>query len=101
MDLENQRLSFGAVAGAYDAHRPAWPAETAAWLAPAPAGEVLDLGAGTGKLSATLSEAGHRVTAVDPSPGMLTALRSRLLRAGAIRAAAERLPFKDGAFDAV
>jgi ubiquinone/menaquinone biosynthesis C-methylase UbiE len=111
MDLESQRVSFGAAAGTYDAHRPGWPEATADWLTGAPNRdtfghevlplEVLDLGAGTGKLTAALVAAGHRVTAADPSSGMLTELRARLPRVPTVEAVAEELPFHDQAFDVV
>jgi SAM-dependent methyltransferase len=48
----------------------AWRAVLSRWLPPAPA-SVLDAGAGTGSLSLLLLELGHRVTALDISPGML------------------------------
>jgi 16S rRNA A1518/A1519 N6-dimethyltransferase RsmA/KsgA/DIM1 with predicted DNA glycosylase/AP lyase activity len=41
---------------------------------------VLDLGAGTGKLTATLVALGAEVIAVEPDPAMLTELRRALLR---------------------
>jgi SAM-dependent methyltransferase len=61
--------SFGAVAAAYAEHRPGYPAAAVAWaLAPAPGSDVLDLGAGTGKLTeALVGRPGVRVTAVDPT----------------------------------
>jgi SAM-dependent methyltransferase len=62
-------------------HRPTDAAERAAWstalarlLPPAPA-RVLDCGAGTGFLSLLAAGLGHRVTALDLSPGMLARLR--------------------------
>jgi predicted RNA methylase len=39
---------------------------------------VLDIGAGTGKLTATLVEIGAEVVAVEPDPAMLTELRRAL-----------------------
>ncbi|MGQ0848198.1 MAG: class I SAM-dependent methyltransferase [Actinomycetota bacterium] len=39
-----------------------------------PRGTVLDIGAGTGRASLPLAQAGHRVTAVEPAPGMLAGL---------------------------
>lgn len=62
---------------------------------------VLDVGTGTGALSALASEAGAEVTAVDPDPEMLrlaerTAPDARLRLAGL-----PELPFPDGRFDAV
>ncbi len=61
-------------------HRPTSPAVQAAWTAaldallpPAPA-TVLDCGAGTGFLSLIAARLGHRVTALDLSPGMLAKL---------------------------
>jgi SAM-dependent methyltransferase len=62
-------------------HHPTSPAVRAAWTAaleallpPAPA-RVLDCGAGTGFLSLIAARLGHRVTALDLSPGMLAKLR--------------------------
>jgi SAM-dependent methyltransferase len=106
MDHDAQRLSFGARSGRYDAHRPDWPRTTAQWLVGADRegsrpGDVLDLGAGTGKLTGTLVGAGHRVVAGDPSPGMLSELAARWPGVGAVRAVAERLPFRDASFDAI
>ncbi len=61
-------------------HRPTSAAVQAAWTAaldallpPAPA-RVLDCGAGTGFLSLMAARLGHRVTALDLSPGMLAKL---------------------------
>jgi ubiquinone/menaquinone biosynthesis C-methylase UbiE len=107
---ESQRTSFGALAADYDAYRPNWPAATAAWLTGTePEGplaangplDVLDLGAGTGKLTRTLVGAGHRVTALDPSEGMIGVLAAALPQVHAVTGAAEQLPFGDGEFDAV
>jgi 16S rRNA A1518/A1519 N6-dimethyltransferase RsmA/KsgA/DIM1 with predicted DNA glycosylase/AP lyase activity len=44
----------------------------------APGLRVLDLGAGTGKLTATLVALGAEVIAVEPDPAMLIKLRSAL-----------------------
>jgi SAM-dependent methyltransferase len=57
--------------------REAWAARLAAWL-PERAGDVLDLGCGTGSLSLLASELGHRVTGVDLSPGMVALARTKL-----------------------
>jgi SAM-dependent methyltransferase len=42
-----------------------------------PAGSVVDLGCGTGRLAVELARRGHRVTGIDPSPEMLAVARSR------------------------
>ncbi len=63
-------LSFAGVADAYERARPAYPAEAVAWLVgPAPA-RVVELGAGTGKLTAQPARrrpprAGHRPARAD------------------------------------
>jgi 16S rRNA G1207 methylase RsmC len=49
------RLSFGAAAATYAEHRPDYAQAAVGWaLEPAPGQRVLDLGAGTGKLTAAL-----------------------------------------------
>ena len=58
--------SFGPVADAYERARPGYPPDAVAWLAGEPPRDVVDLGAGTGKLTRLLVAAGHRVVAVEP-----------------------------------
>lgn len=57
--------------------RAAWAARLRAWL-PGPAGDVLDLGCGTGSLSLLAAEQGHRITGVDRSPAMVALARQKL-----------------------
>jgi SAM-dependent methyltransferase len=98
--------SFGAVAAAYAEHRPDYPQAAVRWCL-APAGpdvsrlRVLDLGAGTGKLTAVLAGLAAEVTAVEPDPEMLAELRRLLPGVRALRGSAEAIPLPDGAVDAV
>lgn len=101
---ERQRLgaSFGAAAAAYAEHRPVYAPDAVRWaLAPAPGRRVLDLGAGTGKLTATLVSLGVDVIAVEPDAAMLGELRARLPGVRALRGRAEGIPLPDGAVGAV
>src|SRR4051812_49663984 len=77
-----RRLRFGAHAGAYERARPEWPEEAARWLVPEGAELVVELGAGTGKLTRAVASLGARVVAVEPDPRMLAALRRRRLAGG-------------------
>ena len=71
--------SFGVAATAYAEHRPDYAQAAVGWaLEPAPGPRVPDLGAGTGKLTATLVALGAEVSAVEPDPAMLTELRRAL-----------------------
>lgn len=51
-------------------------------LAARTGGPILELGAGTGRISVPLAEAGHRVTAVDIDPAMLARARDRVRSKG-------------------
>jgi SAM-dependent methyltransferase len=110
---EDERIrrggSFGAVAAAYDEHRPDYPEAAVRWcLCPALATvpdvsrlRVLDLGAGTGKLTGALARLGADVTAVEPDPEMLAELRRRLPGIPGLAGSAEAIPMPDGSVDAV
>jgi SAM-dependent methyltransferase len=94
--------SFGAVAGAYAEHRPDYAPAAVRWaLEPAPGPRVLDLGAGTGKLTGPLVASGADVVAVEPAPAMLAELRRVLPAVRALPGSAEAIPLPDASVDAV
>jgi SAM-dependent methyltransferase len=63
--------------GAYVADLPLWRA-----LAEQAAGPVLDVGAGSGRVTLDLARHGHEVTALDVDPELLEALTARAAAAG-------------------
>lgn len=94
--------SFGGAAAAYAEHRPDYARAAVRRTLEAAAGpRVLDLGAGTGKLTATLVEVGAEVVAVEPDPAMLAELRRSLPAVRAWSGSAESIPLPDGSVDAV
>ena len=94
--------SFGGAAAAYAEHRPDYPQTAVRWATePAPGPRVLDLGAGTGKLTATLVASGIDVVAVEPDPAMLAELRRALPAVRALSGRAEAIPLPDASVDAV
>ena len=93
--------SFGSVAEAYDRGRPAYPADAVAWLAGGEAKVVLELGAGTGKLTRQLVDQGHAVFATEPDEAMLAVLRERVPEVSAKVATAEEIPANDRSVDVV
>jgi SAM-dependent methyltransferase len=97
----DRSLSFGSAAAAYERGRPSYPPEAIDWLLPAGARKVLDLGAGTGKLTTRLVERGLDVVAVDPIPDMLELLRASLPDTLALEGTAEDIPLQDNSVDAV
>lgn len=102
MSSPKQRsLSFGSEAAAYERGRPSYPPETIDWLLPDGAQDVLDLGAGTGKLTTRLVERGLDVIAVDPIPEMLELLSNSLPDTPALLGTAEEIPLADNSVDAV
>ncbi|MGZ4511479.1 MAG: class I SAM-dependent methyltransferase [Mycobacterium sp.] len=97
----DRSLSFGSVAAAYERGRPSYPPEAIDWLLPRGARQVLDLGAGTGKLTTRLVERGLDVVAVDPVPDMLEVLRTSLPETRALLGTAEGIPLPDNSVDVV
>lgn len=100
-DRESHAASFDRAADVYDAARPSYPAEAVSWLTEGIDGPVLDLGAGTGKLSAELIGRGFEVTAVDPSEQMLRVLAERVPGVEVRIGDAEAIPLSAGSFSLV
>lgn len=72
---QDPALSFGAAVNAYDRARPGYPDEVVDWLLDGIDGPVIDVGAGTGKLTASLAARRADIMAVEPD----RAMRARLL----------------------
>jgi SAM-dependent methyltransferase len=102
---KERSLSFGSQAAAYERGRPSYPPPAVDWLLSPTAGaavhDVLDLGAGTGKLTSRLVERGLNVVAVDPIPELLDVLRTTLPETPALLGTAEHIPLPDNSLDAV
>ena len=85
--------------------RPAYPPAAVEWLTRRldlrPGRRVLDLGAGTGKLTRQLAATGADVVAVEPGAPMLAQLRAALPNVEALVGAAEAIPLPDASVDAV
>ena len=96
--------SFETVAREYEEHRPEYPAAALDWAAACLGLErgarVLDVGAGTGKLTRGLVAAGFDVVAVEPGGAMLDQLRLTLPEAEAHEAPAEAIPLPAESVDA-
>jgi ubiquinone/menaquinone biosynthesis C-methylase UbiE len=94
-------LSFGGVVDAYDRGRPTYPREAAVWLTGDAPVSVLELGAGTGKLTEQLVALGHDVHATDPDAAMLGRLAARLPDVRTSQSSAEEIPSGDRSYDVV
>jgi SAM-dependent methyltransferase len=93
-------VGFARSADAYERGRPGYPAAAIAYLRGLLGQQplVLDLAAGTGKLTRPLLEAGMDVVAVEPVAEMRAALPAG---ARALAGTAEAIPVEDGAVEAV
>lgn len=100
-DHDEEATAFGAVAQAYHRGRPEIPVEIARWLAGSTPQRVLELGAGTGRLTAALLTLGHDVRATDPDERMLAALAKNLPEVPAGLGSAEEIDAGDSSFDLV
>jgi len=93
--------SFDEVSDAYARARPSYPQEAVAFLTGGTTEVVLELAAGTGKLTAGLAALGHRVIATEPSPQMLAQLTGELPGVPRLRAPAEQIPVASGSVGVV
>jgi SAM-dependent methyltransferase len=102
--VSERARSFETVAAEYERHRPEYPEEALRWAAEQlglePRARVLDVGAGTGKLTRGLVALGFRVVAVEPGGPMLEQLRAAVSDAEALSGAAEAIPLPDASVDA-
>jgi ubiquinone/menaquinone biosynthesis C-methylase UbiE len=100
-DRPDWARSFGGVADAYERGRPTYPAEAVRWMLGEQPRTVLELGAGTGKLTRVLVALGHDVHATDPDAAMLAVLEAQVPGVRTAVAAAEDIPLADASVDAV
>jgi SAM-dependent methyltransferase len=96
---------FGRAADVYERSRPSYPPDAVARLAAelriGPGRTVLDLAAGTGKLTRLLIPSGANVLAVEPVREMRAELERRVRGIAVLGGTAERIPLNDGFLDAV
>jgi SAM-dependent methyltransferase len=100
--LQPGALGFDPGAEAYERNRPSYPAEAVAWLVDrlgiGASSTVVDLAAGTGKLTRLLP---GRVLGVEPIQGMRSQFVAALPGAPLVAGVAEAIPLRDGSVDAV
>jgi SAM-dependent methyltransferase len=94
-------IGFASAADLYERARPSYPQEAIDWLVAqtrlGPGSTVVDLGAGTGKLTRLLLPSGARVVAVEP----IAEMRAHIHGAEVLDGTAEAMPLPDGAADVV
>lgn len=93
--------SFDRVADEYERTRPDYPAGLLDLVPLGPEAEVLDIGAGTGKLTRLLTRRYHRVFAVEPLDAMRGILERVVAEAESLAGSAEAIPLADASVDAV
>jgi SAM-dependent methyltransferase len=96
---------FGSAADAYERGRPSYPDDAIAYLAAelglGPAARILDLAAGTGKLTAALVPLAGHVIAVEPVAEMRRVLAAGRPDVEVLAGRAEEIPLPDGSVDSV
>jgi SAM-dependent methyltransferase len=105
VDILPEARAFGPKADDYEKGRPEYPSPAISWLIEAlridSRSTVIDLAAGTGKLTRALLVPGAHVIAVEPVEGMRQVLRSVVPEAEVLEGTAERVPLPDGCAGAV
>lgn len=96
------RLIFDGVADVYERSRPGYAAEAVAWISQRlPLGRVLDLGAGTGKLTRQLLPYALEIVAVEPGDEMRRVLQEVVRGVEVVFGTAEEIPLPDESVDVV
>lgn len=94
-------VGFASAADVYERARPSYPQDAVDWLVAqtelGPARTVVDLGAGTGKLTRLLLPSGARVIAVEP----IAEMRAHIDGAEVLDGTAEAIPLPDRSADVV
>jgi len=102
---EVAQQGFGREAQTYERSRPSYPPGAVAWLVEnvgiTACATVVDLAAGTGKLTRLLAPTGANLVAVEPVEGMWRVLAEVVPDVPVVSGAAETLPFAAGTLDAV
>src|SRR4051812_41228276 len=102
---ETARRGFASAADVYEESRPTYPREAVDWLATeldlGPGRTVVDLAAGTGKLTRLLTPSGATVTAIGPVDEMRDALQRTTPAAAPRPGTAEATGLPDSSADAV
>lgn len=97
--------TYGASSDAYERGRPSYPPDAVTCVVDAlsigASSVVVDLAAGTGKLTRLLVPTGARVVAVEPVEAMRTTLVATVPGVDVVAGAAEALPFATGSLDAL
>src|SRR5512132_4022107 len=100
--LHDAARGFERAADAYERGRPEYPSSAVTRVVSAlglgPGKKLLDVGAGTGKLSRLVAASGATVLAADPADAMIRRLAGAA-GVAPLRAVAEALPFRDAAVD--
>ncbi len=101
MPYDGRGLKFGTVAENYDLYRPAPPEAAKELVGDLHGLEVLEVGAGTGKLTRFLLERGAKVSVIEPDADMRKILTRRSPEVRVLLGQAESVPAADASFDAV
>jgi SAM-dependent methyltransferase len=92
---ERLAASFGEAVDDYERGRPTYPMDAVRWLV-GHASRVVDVGAGTGKLTESLVKMAFEIVAVEPNYSMVKKLGGRVAGAEAVCGRADALPIRSG-----
>jgi SAM-dependent methyltransferase len=98
---DGRGLKFGTVAEQYDRYRPSPPESAAELLGDIRGLDVLEVGAGTGKLTRFLVGLGANVSVIEPDDEMRKVLVRQSPEVTVLLGSAESVPVADASFDAI